>query len=75
MDSDHTEELTLQQERNEQLIHDIMDIDRQIAKAKQENAEIVQEKEDYEQKCATIERSFLWKCSKPVRKLRAWRKQ
>ncbi|WP_160112516.1 hypothetical protein [Salicibibacter kimchii] len=69
------ETLERQKKRNEQLTHDIMQVEQQIAEAKKENEVIVEEKEKYEQKCAMIEQSLLWKGTKPIRKLRAWLKR
>ncbi|QQK74186.1 hypothetical protein HUG15_00175 [Salicibibacter cibarius] len=74
-DNNTYESLALQQKRNEQLVHDIMHVEQQIAEAKKENEEVAEEKEHYERKCAEIERSLLWKGSKPIRKLKAWRKR
>ena len=74
-DDNTRESLALQQKRNEQLVHDIMHVEQQIAEIKKANEEIMEEKEHYERKCAEIERSLLWKGSKPIRKLRAWRKR
>ncbi|QDI91613.1 hypothetical protein EPH95_10910 [Salicibibacter halophilus] len=74
-DDNTRESLALQQKRNEQLVHDIMHVEQQIAETKKENEEIMEEKEHYERKCAEIERSLLWKGSKPIRKLRARQKR
>lgn len=65
------DELKIQQMRNKQLIDDIIKVEAEIAELKKVKHKIIQEKNMFESQCQAIQQSYVWKCSKPIRKLRA----